>query len=142
MCGAGISCASGIPDFRSPKTGLYSNLQKYNIPTPESVFTLDYFKENPKPFCMLAKELYPGNFQPTPVHYFIKLLHQKNRLLRNYTQNIDTLERVAGIDGEMLVEAHGSFAAAHCIKCRKRYESDEIKSMEEFYELILFRCFV
>lgn len=36
-------------------------------------------------------------------------------LLRNYTQNIDTLERVAGIDGDLLVEAHGSFSGAHCV---------------------------
>lgn len=91
MSGAGISVASGIPDFRSPKTGLFAKLQKYNLPTPESMFTLSYFEENPKPFCTLAKELYPGNYDPTPVHYFIRLLHEKGLLLRNYTQNIDTV---------------------------------------------------
>ncbi|KAJ3310897.1 NAD-dependent protein deacetylase sirtuin-2, partial [Gonapodya sp. JEL0774] len=48
-------------------------------------------------------------------HYFTKLLHQKGVLLRNYTQNIDTLERVAGIPGDSLVEAHGSFASASCV---------------------------
>jgi NAD-dependent deacetylase sirtuin 2 len=56
--------------------------------------------------------------QPTPAHYFVKLLHQKGVLLRNFTQNIDTLEREAGVDGEMLVEAHGSFASSHCIECK------------------------
>ena len=36
--------AAGIPDFRSSRTGLYANLQKYNLPHPQAVFELDYFK--------------------------------------------------------------------------------------------------
>ena len=50
MTGAGISVSCGIPDFRSPKTGIYANLAEYNLPTPESIFDLDYFKEKPEPF--------------------------------------------------------------------------------------------
>lgn len=46
MTGAGLSTAAGIPDFRSPGTGLYSQLAKYNLPYPESIFTLDYFRVN------------------------------------------------------------------------------------------------
>ena len=45
----------GIPDFRSPKTGLYHNLQKYNLPHPQAVFELDYFRRKPEPFYQLAK---------------------------------------------------------------------------------------
>lgn len=42
----------------------------------------------------MAKELYPnGHYRPNLVHYFIRLLHEKSRLLRIYTQNIDSLER-------------------------------------------------
>jgi hypothetical protein len=44
MSGAGISTSAGIPDFRSPKTGLYSKLSKYNLPYPEAVFELSYFR--------------------------------------------------------------------------------------------------
>jgi len=73
-------------------------LGKYNLPRPEAIFEINFFKvdintvftytivmlltgytlqENPKPFCILAKELYPGNFTPTYTHFFIKLLDDK-----------------------------------------------------------------
>lgn len=54
--------AAGIPDFRTKGSGLYDNLQKYDLPYPEAIFELDFFEKNPKPFCVLAKELYPGSF--------------------------------------------------------------------------------
>lgn len=119
--------AAGIPDFRSPKTGLYNNLKKYKLPHPQAIFELNYFRANPKPFFALAKELYPGSFKPTPCHYFVKLLEEKNILLRHYTQNIDTLERIAGINDEKLVEAHGTFFSNHCLKCRKAYNMEFVK---------------
>ncbi|KAJ3355553.1 NAD-dependent protein deacetylase sirtuin-2 [Entophlyctis luteolus] len=115
MTGAGISTAAGIPDFRSPDTGLYANLAKYNLPYPEAVFSINYFRKSPKPFFTLAKELYPGCFRPTLSHYFIRVLAEEGMLLRCYTQNIDTLERVAGISDSHIVEAHGSFASARCV---------------------------
>ncbi|GCB81938.1 hypothetical protein scyTo_0023318, partial [Scyliorhinus torazame] len=93
MSGAGISTPSGIPDFRSPGSGLYDNLQQYDIPYPEAIFEINYFFHNPKPFFALAKQLYPGNCKPNFTHYFVRLLHQKELLLRMYTQNIDGLER-------------------------------------------------
>jgi len=127
MSGAGISVAAGIPDFRTPGTGLYDNLQKYGLPHPTAVFELDYFKQKPQPFYTLAKELYPGNFKPTATHYFVRLLHEKGLLLRNFTQNIDTLERQATIPGDKLVEAHGSFATAHCISCHDEADINLVK---------------
>ena len=41
--GTGLWTAAGIPDFRSKHTGLYANLQKYNLPSPQSIFDIDYF---------------------------------------------------------------------------------------------------
>jgi len=54
MAGAGISTSAGIPDFRTPGTGLYDNLKKYNLPYPEAVFSIDYFRDNPEPFFKLG----------------------------------------------------------------------------------------
>ncbi|KAJ8713878.1 hypothetical protein PYW08_007498 [Mythimna loreyi] len=127
LAGAGISTSAGIPDFRSPETGLYHNLQKYDLPEPQAIFEINFFRQNPKPFFMLAKELYPGSFKPTLSHYFIRLLHEKGLLLRHYTQNIDTLERGAGIPPEKLVEAHGTFYTSHCLDCRKEYDLEYVK---------------
>ena len=60
LTGAGASTSAGIPDFRSPGTGLYDNLQKYDLPTPQSIFSLDYFRKAPEAFYELARDLWPG----------------------------------------------------------------------------------
>lgn len=75
--------AAGIPDFRSPTSGLYSKLQGFDLPSPEAIFQIDYFKKHPEPFFALAKELYPKSYQPTTCHYLIRLLHEKGLLLRH-----------------------------------------------------------
>ncbi|CCK70016.1 histone deacetylase HST2 KNAG_0D02670 [Huiozyma naganishii CBS 8797] len=132
MVGAGISTSCGIPDFRSPETGLYRNLAKLNLPFAEAVFDIDFFEENPKPFYTLAKELYPGKFKPSKFHFFMKLFQDENRLRRIYTQNIDTLEAQAGINAEYIVEAHGNFASNHCIKCKKQFPMNYFKEKLDF----------
>ena len=78
----------------TPGTGLYDNLQQYNVPYPEAIFDIDFFHHNPRPFFTLAKELYPsGKYRPNYIHYFARLLSDRGVLLRMYTQNIDGLER-------------------------------------------------
>jgi len=126
LTGAGISTSAGIPDFRSPKTGLYANLQKYNLPYPEAIFDINYFKQNPKPFFELAKELFTGNYRPTPTHRFIRLLEEEGKLMRNYTQNIDGLERAAKI--QKIIECHGTFQTATCRVCGKKYDVSFIEN--------------
>lgn len=93
------------------------------------MFDINYFNENPNPFYLFAKELLPGKYYPTLGHYFLNLLNKKKLLQRIYTQNIDTLERLAGIPEDKLVECHGNFATAYCAKCKKKYEP---KYLEEF----------
>ena len=129
VSGAGVSVAAGIPDFRSPGTGLYDNLQKYNLPYPEAVFELKFYQRNPHPFLNLAKELWPSGrkYAPTLTHSFLALLADKRRLLRIYTQNIDGLEFVARIPEPLLVECHGHFRTASCLKCKTPADPTQVE---------------
>ena len=119
LCGAGISTSCGIPDFRTKGTGLYDNLTKYALPTPQAIFDIDFFKKDPVPFFSLAKEMFrPGKFVPSITHRFISMLARESLLLRCYTQNIDGLELEAGLIPDLLVQCHGSFEApGRCAEC-------------------------
>jgi NAD-dependent histone deacetylase SIR2 len=163
LAGAGISTSAGIPDFRSPGTGLYANLARLNLPYAEAVFDLGYFRKDPVPFWTLARELFypeeeeededeeadatastslptrdptsttrPTNpkpktrFRPTLTHSFLHLLSRKNLLSQVITQNIDGLERAAGVPEPLLVEAHGTFATQRCIECKAAQSAAEM----------------
>ncbi|SJX65956.1 related to NAD-dependent histone deacetylase [Sporisorium reilianum f. sp. reilianum] len=140
LAGAGISTSASppIPDFRSPGTGLYSNLAAYNLPYAEAIFDIGYFQRHPQPFFTLAKHLYPGNFKPALAHYFLALLQARGKLKRVFTQNVDTLERIAGVEADRVVEAHGSFATSTCIACKHRVDDDWIRARVERGEVA--RC--
>lgn len=133
LTGAGISTSAGIPDFRTPGTGLYDNveryLQQYNISNAQQLFSYNLFTQDPEPFYALARELkYPNeSIQPTVAHYFIKLLSDKNVLLRNYTQNIDMLQSITGIPDENVFEVHGSFSSGTCMSCKAKYNKEQVK---------------
>lgn len=98
LTGAGISVSCGIPDFRS-SGGIYARLKREypQLSRPEDMFDFDVFKSDPRPFYSFAKDIFPGQFRPSITHQFIRSLERRSKLLQNYTQNIDTLERVAGI---------------------------------------------
>ncbi|VDK81416.1 unnamed protein product [Litomosoides sigmodontis] len=126
LTGAGVSVSCGIPDFRS-KNGIYARLHvEYpDLPDPTAMFDINYFSKNPKPFFEFARELFPGRYEASICHYFIKALEDSGKLLRNYTQNIDTLEQVAGI--KRIVQCHGSFATATCRNCGLKVNSEAIR---------------
>ena len=127
-------------------TSRQHNLARLNLPYPEAVFDMDFFRRNPEPctppsfytrFSLLtldpavyslAQELYPGKYKPTLTHAFINLLYKKNKLQMCFTQNIDTLERLAGLPEHAVVEAHGSFADQHCIECCARYDGLKLRA--------------
>ncbi|KAF8199114.1 SIR2-domain-containing protein [Pholiota molesta] len=129
LTGAGISVSCGIPDFRS-RDGLYASLKNkgdYDLDDPQQMFDIHYFKENPSgKFSSPRTQIYPSNFVPSPCHRFIKVVENNNKLLRNYTQNIDTLETLAGV--EKVLQCHGSFASASCLQCRDRVPGTEIEA--------------
>ncbi|KAG1676272.1 NAD-dependent protein deacetylase sirtuin-1 [Nymphon striatum] len=126
LTGAGVSVSCGIPDFRS-KDGIYARLREDfpDLPNPTAMFDIQFFHQNPRPFYKFAREIYPGQFKPSIGHRFIKAMEQNGKLLRNYTQNIDTLEQVAGI--KSVIQCHGSFATASCTRCKLKVESSEIR---------------
>ncbi|KAM3726017.1 NAD-dependent protein [Dirofilaria immitis] len=126
LTGAGVSVSCGIPDFRS-KNGVYARLHiEYpDLPDPTAMFDINYFTKNPKPFFEFARELFPGRYEASMCHHFIKALEDSGKLLRNYTQNIDTLEQVAGI--KRIVQCHGSFATATCRNCGIKVDSEAIR---------------
>ena len=128
VMGAGASTSAGIPDFRTPGTGLYSNLQAYGLPEPEAVFSVDFFRSNPVPFNILIRDLLPGAHKPTPTHAFLRMLHDSNKLLRIYTQNVDGLESLAGVPDDRVVQCHGGFRSAHCIDCDKSHSMQLVRA--------------
>jgi NAD-dependent SIR2 family protein deacetylase len=115
LSGAGISVACGVPDFRSAG-GLYDQIkEKYNLTDPQLLFDINYIRKDQVPFYDFAAQLFPStDLKPSKAHKFIKLLQDKGKLLRNYSQNIDTLEQQVGIKSENLILCHGSFATFSC----------------------------
>ncbi|CAI5757116.1 unnamed protein product [Candida verbasci] len=125
ITGAGISTSLGIPDFRSSQ-GFYSMVQHLGLSDPQEVFDLEIFHTDPSLFYSIAHMILPPEPMFSPLHSFIKLLQDKNKLLRNYTQNIDNLESYAGINKDKLIQCHGSFATASCITCKNQIEGESI----------------
>lgn len=127
LTGAGISTAAGIPDFRSPKSGLYDKLAPLNLPFPEAIFHISYFSHTPEPFYAIARARHPGNLKPTIAHAFLALLAKKNVLHFAFTQNIDGLEQDAGVPADKMLWAHGNWKSQHCWKCKAEYPDDLMK---------------
>lgn len=126
ITGAGISTSLGIPDFRSKNTGFYSRLLQMGYDEPEQVFDIRNFDEDPRTFYALAGDIIPDLEKWTPTHEFIRLLQDKDKLLTNYTQNIDNVEAHAGIRKEKLIQCHGSWATATCRKCKHKVPGEAI----------------
>jgi NAD-dependent SIR2 family protein deacetylase len=133
LLGAGASVNAGIPDFRTPGSGLYDHLQDYDLPYPEAIFDLDYFRKSPHAFNKLATSIWPGQAggpKPTRTHAFLRLLRDAGVLKRIYTQNIDGLESMAGLrDDDVLVECHGHFRSASCIQCGSPMAADQYREI-------------
>uniref|UniRef100_A0A8C7RCH1 protein acetyllysine N-acetyltransferase n=1 Tax=Oncorhynchus mykiss TaxID=8022 RepID=A0A8C7RCH1_ONCMY len=137
LTGAGVSVSCGIPDFRS-RDGIYARLaiDFPDLPDPQAMFDIEYFRRDPRPFFKFAKEIYPGQFQPSPCHKFISMLGKHGKLLRNYTQNIDTLEQVAGV--QRIIQCHGSFATASCLICKHKVDCEAVR--EDIFNQVVPHC--
>lgn len=118
--GAGISTASGIPDFRSPDCGLWRGVD------PMAVASLVGFRQNPKAFYDWVRPLTKTtlNAQPNPAHLALARLEQIGKLHSIITQNIDMLHTKAG--NKTIYELHGHMREATCIHCFKVYPAETI----------------
>jgi len=122
LTGAGISTSAGIPDFRGPQ-GLYVT-RRYD---PDTVFDINYFLEDPKPFFQFARDFVglEEKIQPTVAHHFLSHLEEMGKLRGVITQNIDCLHQRAG--SQNVLELHGSFENSSCLECDKNFSYEEMK---------------
>jgi NAD+-dependent protein deacetylase sirtuin 2 len=141
LAGAGMSVASGIPDFRSAD-GLYATLDADLLTADEAEreairadptvsLQQDMFLQNPYPCLELQREFILGTreqrWKATLAHRFIELLHEKTgKLVRHYTQNIDGLEdQCTKLPREKMIAVHGSMDRAECARCQSEADFDE-----------------
>ena len=115
LTGAGISTESGIPDFRSPGTGLWTKVDPYEFGTAR------VFDENPSNFFELARELAPTlvSARPNPGHKAIAKLQKMGYIKVVITQNIDDLHQRA--HSKNVIEVHGNIRDAYCQRCEKKF---------------------
>lgn len=125
--GAGISTASGIPDFRS-STGLYSKKLGRNF-SPEQAVSHTFFVRYPEEFYDFYKKnlIYP-EAQPNACHNALARLEEMGKLKAVVTQNIDGLHQAAG--SKKVYELHGSVHRNYCMGCHKFYDADYVLAAE------------
>lgn len=117
--GAGCSCESGIPDFRS-SDGLWNEKLKINL-TPEQLVSHTMFMKYPEEFFEFykAKLIYP-EAKPNAAHIALAKLEKMGKLKAIVTQNIDGLHQAAG--SKVVYELHGSVLRNYCMKCNAFYD--------------------
>lgn len=121
LTGAGISVPSGIPDFRTPGTGLWADVD------PMEVAHIDAWRADPERFW----RFYGARFQtledkqPNGAHRALAELERRGLLDAVITQNIDMLHRKAGT--REIVEVHGTIEHSSCLVCGDQYPLAETR---------------
>lgn len=120
LTGAGISTESGIPDYRSPQTGLWT---KHD---PIKTASLSALKKNPAQFYAINLERWTAynNAKPNPAHYALERLEKMGLLLGVITQNIDSLHVKAG--STRVWEVHGHLRTCHCMSCKAQHDFSDL----------------
>jgi NAD-dependent deacetylase len=130
LTGAGISTPSGIPDFRSEGTGLWSRDE------PMEAASLNTFRTDPEHFFVwfrpLANQIF--NAEPNPAHVALAKLEKAGRVHCIITQNVDTLHHKAG--SKNVIEMHGTLRTLSCTQCFHQAEAQQyVKSFVEHRKL-------
>jgi NAD-dependent deacetylase len=124
LTGAGVSTESGIPDFRSPDSGLWTRVN------PE-LFTLHGFKADPAQFYNLGREFFQmvREAEPNVTHTVLGELQQRGFIQSIITQNVDGLHQRGG--AQRVLEIHGSMRTASCIFCQHQEPIETVISEVE-----------
>jgi NAD-dependent deacetylase len=125
LTGAGISVPSGIPDFRTPGTGLWENVN------PMEVAHIDAWRRDPDRFWSFYGQRFASltDKRPNPAHEAVAELERRGLVEGVITQNIDRLHRVAGT--QRLIEVHGSIEYSVCMECGGRFELEKVVAQLE-----------
>ncbi|MEJ2555977.1 MAG: Sir2 family NAD-dependent protein deacetylase [Anaerolineae bacterium] len=126
MTGAGISTPSGIPDFRSPDSGLWTKVD------PFAVASLFAFRLHPQDFYEWIRPLARliVEARPNPAHQALARLEAAGLVKAIITQNIDGLHQSAG--SQRVHEVHGHVREATCVRCYRTVPADSL--IEKFVE--------
>jgi len=120
LTGAGISVPSGIPDFRTPGTGIWEHVD------PMEVAHIDAWRRDPERFWSFYGQRFQtlGDKQPNGAHMALAELEARGLLDAVITQNIDMLHHKA--QTQELVEVHGSIASSSCLACGASYDLEDV----------------
>ena len=123
LTGAGISVPSGIPDFRSPGTGLWEKVD------PMEVATIQAFRRDPARFWSFYRPRFEAleDKLPNPAHEALVELEGRGLLDAVVTQNVDRLHRKAG--SRRLIEVHGSIETSSCIGCGASWHVEDVEGL-------------
>jgi NAD-dependent deacetylase len=123
LTGAGISVPSGIPDFRTPGTGLWANVD------PMEVAHIDAFHRDTARFWSFYRPRFAelGSKQPNPAHAALAELESRGMLSAVITQNIDRLHQKAG--ATHVIEVHGSIQTSSCTTCGTSYALEAVEAL-------------
>lgn len=126
--GAGVSTASGLPDFRSA-TGLYNKENNSNY-SPEYMLSHDFFAKHPDEFIKYVKEnLMIEGVLPNDCHFALEKLEKMGKLQGIITQNIDGLHQKAG--SKNVVELHGTLNDYYCVSCGEKYDLAYVNKFQD-----------
>jgi NAD-dependent deacetylase len=120
LTGAGVSVPSGIPDFRSPRTGLWENVD------PMEVAHIDAWRRDPDRFWRFYGDRFASlvDKRPNEAHLALAELERRGLVEAVITQNIDRLHRLAGT--QRLIEMHGSIERSVCLDCGDKVSLDRV----------------
>jgi len=123
LTGAGVSVPSGIPDFRTPETGLWSQVD------PMEVAHIDVFERDPARFWSYYRPRFQslGDKAPNRAHEALAELERRGLIEGVITQNIDRLHRAAG--SENVIEVHGSIETSSCRRCATSFGVEEVEEL-------------